>query len=334
MFTGSPGSRIALLYARFMPASTLHIVDGDSTGGTLKAAGLGGKHSILCWREALYTGPVPEGLSLKQLSRVRSKFWTKGKNTGDLDRRDAALTKHKRYDDVVLWFGAGCVLCQLSLIQLLSWFREQRVSATRLSWVRRHGGELPPEHMEKAYSGRKRVTPEQMQLAERAWQAFRRRSPSQLGRLLGSDLSSLPGMRRALSELLQEYPSRRNGLSRLQTLLMRSIQRQGSLQAAVAVGSVLVRETVGDLLLFDMLRALVRADYPLLEFAEPFDGNFENHQFHGSVLRLTEAGRQVLAGKTDAITLNGIDRWIGGVHLQGRKVRWRWDASKRNVSAS
>jgi hypothetical protein len=25
--------------------------------------------------------------------------------------------------------------------------------------------------------------------------------------------------------------------------------------------------------------------------------------------------------------LNGIDRWLGGVHLHGHKVEWRWDAA-------
>jgi hypothetical protein len=42
-------------------------------------------------------------------------------------------------------------------------------------------------------------------------------------------------------------------------------------------------------------------------------------------LRLTSAGAQVLAGDADQIALNGIDRWIGGVHLQGHHVPWRWD---------
>ena len=27
----------------------------------------------------------------------------------------------------------------------------------------------------------------------------------------------------------------------------------------------------------------------------------------------------------DQIALNGIDRWIGGVHLHGHHVPWRWD---------
>ena len=42
-------------------------------------------------------------------------------------------------------------------------------------------------------------------------------------------------------------------------------------------------------------------------------------------VRLTGTGAQVLAGQADHIALNGIDRWIGGVHLQGHHVPWRWD---------
>jgi len=40
---------------------------------------------------------------------------------------------------------------------------------------------------------------------------------------------------------------------------------------------------------------------------------------------LTEAGRRVLDGAADHVELNGVDRWIGGVHLLGREVSWRWD---------
>ena len=42
-------------------------------------------------------------------------------------------------------------------------------------------------------------------------------------------------------------------------------------------------------------------------------------------LRLTDTGARVLAGDADQVMLNGIDRWIGGVHLRGRHVQWRWD---------
>jgi hypothetical protein len=33
----------------------------------------------------------------------------------------------------------------------------------------------------------------------------------------------------------------------------------------------------------------------------------------------------VLDGEADHVDLNGIDRWLGGVHLQGKKALFRWD---------
>ena len=34
---------------------------------------------------------------------------------------------------------------------------------------------------------------------------------------------------------------------------------------------------------------------------------------------LTEAGRAVVEGRANAVSLNGIDRWIGGVHLHRQR---------------
>ena len=317
-----------------MDVKTLHIVDGDSTGGTLKMSGLAGARDIVCWREALYSGPVPAGLSLRQLSRLRSRYFAKGKNPVEFEKRDAALAKHERYDKISLWFGRGCILCHLSLAQILSWFREHGVSPHRLWWVAIHGGELHPEQMAKAYDKRRPVSRKQIQMGERMWRAFRQPSPAALIRLLQADVSVMPGLRPAVLWLLQEYPNRRNGLSRLESDLLREIHRREIAKASQAVTTIIAREPVGDTLLWDMLRNFVRAEHPLLEFAQPFAGNFQTWEFNGATLALTNVGRRVLAGKDDAVALNGIDRWIGGVHLQGKSVRWRWDAKAKSVIAA
>jgi hypothetical protein len=95
----------------------------------------------------------------------------------------------------------------------------------------------------------------------------------------------------------------------------------------VIVGTTLHSELVGDTLLFDILRAFITVSQPLLRFAAPFKGTFTNYRFNRSQIEMTNTGRTVLAGKADHITLNGIDRWIGGVHLSGDRVPWRWDES-------
>ena len=34
---------------------------------------------------------------------------------------------------------------------------------------------------------------------------------------------------------------------------------------------------------------------------------------------------EVLAARRDHVRLNGIDPWVGGVHLAGRSTPWRYD---------
>ena len=51
-------------------------------------------------------------------------------------------------------------------------------------------------------------------------------------------------------------------------------------------------------------------------------------------LGLTSTGRSVLDGQVDHVALNGVDRWIGGVHLAGHRVAWRWDEGTERVVTS
>jgi hypothetical protein len=317
------------LYSLRVRIKTLHIVDGESTGGSLRQAGFGKNGDILRWRDALYTGPVPRGLTLRRLSRLRSRFWT-GKRATEFDKRDATLTHHPEYDEIVLWFGATSI-CQLSLVQLLAWFDDHSRDNTRLRLVSAYGGWLRPEQLLQAYDARQLITPAQRGLGRRVWFAFCSPSPKALSQLLTTDLRVLPEIRDTITLMLQEYPERQSGLSRLERKLLRTVESLGVTTPAATVDMTLRTELVGDVLLFDMLRAFIMAPHPLLAFAEPFKGKIKSYQFNGSKIEVTDIGRSVLAGKADHITLNGIDRWIGGVHLLGHRVRWRWDERIREV---
>jgi hypothetical protein len=79
------------------------------------------------------------------------------------------------------------------------------------------------------------------------------------------------------------------------------------------------RPFLGDDWAFDRIERMAAAPTPLLEDAV--------------LLRLTDAGRDVLAGRADHVALNGIDRWIGGVHLSGSDVPWRWDEGTESVTS-
>ena len=51
----------------------------------------------------------------------------------------------------------------------------------------------------------------------------------------------------------------------------------------------------------------------------------------GEGFAITEAGRDILAGRADRVRLCGIDRWIGGVHLSGHGPVWRWSGDRRQL---
>jgi hypothetical protein len=62
------------------------------------------------------------------------------------------------------------------------------------------------------------------------------------------------------------------------------------------------------------------------------DGRFSPHAPPTGAFTLTADGQAVLDGRADSIDLNGIDRWMGGVHLTDGRYRWT-GAGFRNPSS-
>ena len=71
---------------------------------------------------------------------------------------------------------------------------------------------------------------------------------------------------------------------------------------------------LGDSSFYAELRALANCATPVLSV-------------EADVAAITDAGRDVLGGARDFVELNGIDRWLGGVHLTPENV-WRWDGER------
>ena len=76
--------------------TTLHVTNGDSVSGTLRATTLGG--APLGWNDVLHEGPVP-AVPDAELRRIRARFlaeagWgTTGTIRAELERRDAVLAE-------------------------------------------------------------------------------------------------------------------------------------------------------------------------------------------------------------------------------------------------
>ena len=85
------------------------------------------------------------------------------------------------------------------------------------------------------------------------------------------------------------------------------------------------RPFLGDTFCFRAIARLGAGSAPLLDLSAPEVGA-------STRLSTTPAGTSVLAGSDDYVRLNGIDRWIGGVHLQGHEVPWRWDDARETLA--
>jgi hypothetical protein len=194
-------------------------------------------------------------------------------------------------------------------------------------------GQLTPEQLQSLWPSRRPVTREQFDVASRAWEAFCSPDPLAL-EALSHDASidgALPFLRAALHRLFEEYPWTTNGLSRTEAAALRTL-RQGRLtgfQLFPLTQRTEDRPFLGDWALFAILERLAAARLPLIAF----DRMVRSATDLGPVaIELTGAGRDVLDGAADAVVMNGIDRWVGGVHLTGGSSSpWRWDSSRKRL---
>lgn len=330
----------------------LHITNGDTAAERIRAVALDG--SVLAWQDVLHEGPVPADLALEELSEVRARFiasqgWGRLEDVrAEFHRRDGVLVGFRDHEEVVLWFEHD-LYDQLQLLQVLDWLAGQPWGATVVSLIcidahpevqPFHGlGQLDSAQVAALFPSREPVTAEVLQLARRAWRAFRAPEPSDLGALIaGPDVSLLPFLAPALLRHLEQFPGTRTGLSRTETAILEGAGHHGPRSVGDIYTAAQMSEEarfMGDATFWSYLDRLVSAPHPLLrapagEWQPPGPGRSQV-DFAAQYLTLTDTGEAVLRGEADHVALNGIDRWLGGVHLQGHQPRWRWDAGARCI---
>jgi hypothetical protein len=329
----------------------LHVANGTSTTRIIEAAGIPGACSL--WADPLYEGPVPGGLSDTELRDVRMRFLgapvdlTRAASArepnldpaNDLREWRAAIDRHEMYDELILWFEHD-LFDQLNLVQLLTWIRDYLPAAQPVSLICigafpgrpdfKGLGELTPDELASLLDTRQPVSEPQYEVARRAWQAFRQATPEALDALRRDDTSPLPHLAAAITRFLEDYPWTTDGLSRTERRLL-ELARADKIALWEAFPRMHDGERVyyiTDRTLAIMADALSRTSPPLLtwDVSSAATGDL----LRGTV-ELTGVGRSVLAGESDRVATCGIDRWLGGVHLQHRGPLWRWDDSGRRM---
>jgi hypothetical protein len=299
----------------------LHITNGESV--SLPQTGLPGQ--FIYWNDILHDGPVPRGLPLEELSRVRARFIAEffGMPLSEVSfaHRDEAIARFRDHEEVVLWFEHD-LYDQLQLIQILDWFSHQDIGPTRLSLisVNSYLGPMRPEQLRPLFDLRHPVTASELKTAQAAWDAFCSPEPTALTALVDSDTSALPFLHDALVRHLEQFPALRNGLSRSERHILKLTASGISEFRELFPAAQKMEENIwmGDSTFHQYLVRLSGVRHPLLDAV---DSGFETTSF----------GRQVYEGKEDHVRANGINRWLGGVHLCEGAPVWRWDEAARTV---
>jgi len=329
----------------------LHITNGDCAADTLRTF-LTDRVLITC--DVLHEGPAPL-VSGDAWYDTRAQFLADGFGARyqeirpDLERFDRMITGVPPGQEIVLWFEHD-LFDQLLLIRTLDTLASlaSRTSVSLICIDRFPGverfiglGQLSAGQLETLYPTREPVAAGQFALASEAWRAFRMADPRDLLALwvrLKADATNvasgpgapLPFLADAIQRLFEEYPSTTNGLSRSANAVLHSLESAPLDGAALfdATQALEPRPFIGDSSLFTIVHRLADARVPLVAIDPPSAAV----DLRGATIQLTPAGRQVLDGSRDAVALNGIEDWKGGVHLSGQdRSPWRWDAQRERL---
>jgi hypothetical protein len=322
--------------------SSLIITNGDIAAERMREARINGQ--ILCWRDILYEGPVPQTETLDELSAIRAEYLAY-RGWGDANQirqlfaeRDLTIRSLARFSEVTLWFEHD-LYDQLQLLQVLDLLAADPAAQGRCFLIQAGSliGAETPQRLRMHLKLKQPVTEAQLALAQAAWSAYRAPSPERWAMLLRYDTSALPFLRVAVLRHLEEFPSAATGLTRTETFILRAIERGVHTPSELFAAFQEEEEApyIGDWSFFAMLDWLASGAAPLIfglnnRPYSPFFADSDREAYLASTLRLTALGVTTLLARKDAIAFRRLDRWLGGVHLTNGSC-WRWDAENRRI---
>jgi len=294
----------------------LHITNGDILAEAIRERLSVPRQTILPWRDVLHEGPVPADQDEETLRHTRAEFlgahgWGDAAVARiDFAARDAALAEAVDLATrVTLWFEDD-LYDQLQMIQILDRLQEHNGPLALIA--------VPHQRVDLAflYGGARTLDERAIALGARAWAALRQPTPDALYELILTRTPSLPTLAPALRRLLEELPATTDGLARTERQALQAIAA-----GAVSDSEIFLAATAQDDSPFMGDGTFTTWLARLQAGAEPVVGRDAGGAYH-----LTPAGRRCLAGDADWVALaGGIDRWIGGIHLEGERPAWRWD---------
>jgi hypothetical protein len=315
------------------PARGLHVVAGPSAAACLQQGLSLTRDQLLVHHDLLSCGRLPPLDSLTEWRDVREAYL----QSVDVERvgfsfadcpRDL-LTNCERLtsaETITLWLGTGLPE-QLLLAWIVALLRKLDSDPARCRVVQfdRHEnyevvgvGVLHPSGFAE-HPPATTLNATAVDYALSAWTAVTAAHPNELLAFLGrSSPAPLPLLQRSLSSLIYHYPHVETGLNAWEHQLLRYVGEFGP-QASRVIAHTMAHdmdfpEWMADSYLIERLHRLGNETLPRPLVALSGDAT----RLHGTEVRLTEHAQALLAGHGNAVAWNGIDDWVGGVHLESR----------------
>ena len=276
----------------------LHITNGDATRFPLERSGVPG--TVGSWDAVLFEDP-------------------------DMPSRQDPLEAASEHDEVVFWFEHD-LHDQVLLIRHLAWLAQPGAPRTQYSIVigTDYLGLLRPEQFPPKFAARRPIGADEIAAGAAAWAIYRGDDPRRLVALT-HDAGPLVYLPRAMRRFLEELPAERTGLARSERQILEVLSEGVRTPGQLFVAASRLEDDIwmGDLSFWKIVRRLATGPHPLATIAIEEEAP---DRLPGGTVTITDAGRQVLAGRADQVRLNAPSRRLGGTRLSPDQD-WRWTGS-------
>jgi DNA-binding PadR family transcriptional regulator len=178
-----------------------------------------------------------------------------------------------------------------------------------------------PASIRLLYEQRLPITAAMISFGARAWQAYISDDPTQIWKFCQEQNAPLPLMQTALLRMLQELPQADNGLGLSERLILSILEKDGPLLARriflFLMGLHDPQPYHGDIMLYGMMRSLEIAKNPAIQKIDTVGGEGPGRE----VYQITDYGRTLLAGNSNWISDNSVNRWVGGTEISSQHTK-------------
>ena len=305
--------------------ANLHVFTGDEAADKVRAALRIPDGEFLVQHDVISCGPLRSYPTRREWIAERNAFWlamARG-DTFDYFPNDLIVEAERlaAAERITVWVGAG--LSDRLLLPLLSHVAEiegielppievaeitthRSLPVPVLGW-----GMLRPSDV-----GRPAMRQPDLDAARETWQVVTSEDPMAL--LLHLDTVEDAADVNALSTLVERYPSSESGLSHWDESLLAAMPSRETTVFEVVGGAIGANhqhlDPVGDMYLFWRVRRMSEAREPLVTLKG--DTRVLDENIRTCRVTPTALGLAVRDGDTNQAKVNGVDDWVGGVHLQ------------------